>query len=224
MPRLAIFSIFASLAALTISAAVTSAQETGGVALTPEILKANNAQGQILDHVLARAQQLQQLRQRSLSGATASSNLANPAAAPPNSTQQPLGPADALALASALRQRAITTLSGDPSYQQQIITNNPSYQQQIITNNSQSLTLNAPNSSVSIGDNNIVKQNVTTSTAISATGNATATAGAGGTTDHHGAGSNKSTSSQTAASNATSIGGTAQAVAINTAIAPQGGH
>jgi hypothetical protein len=82
MPRLA---ILASLAALTLGAAAASAQESGGVALTPEVLATENAQGRVLDHVLARAQQLQQLRLLNLSGGAAvSSNLANPAFAPPN--------------------------------------------------------------------------------------------------------------------------------------------
>jgi hypothetical protein len=209
MPRLA---ILASLAALALGAAAASAQESGGVALTPEVLATENAQGRVLDHVLARAQQLQQLRLLNLSGGAAvSSNLANPAFAPPNGDPQALGTgqADPLALASALRRRA--TKTRDSGFQQQII------------DNSQSLTVNAYDSPVNIGNNNVVKQQVSTSTAISANGNATASAGASNTSDRHGLGKGKMKPGQTAVSNAANQGGgTAQAVAINSEVGPQG--
>jgi hypothetical protein len=210
MPRLA---ILASLAALALGAAAASAQESGGVALTPEVLATENAQGRVLDHVLARAQQLQQLRLLNLSGGAAvSSNLANPAFAPPNGDPQALGStgqADTLALASALRRRATQT-------------RNSGFQQQII-DNSQSLTVNAYDSPVNIGNNNVVKQQVSTSTAISANGNATASAGARNTSDRHDLGKGKTRPGQTAVSNAANQGGgTAQAVAINSEVGPQG--
>jgi hypothetical protein len=208
MPRLA---FLASLAALAMGAAAASAQESGGVALTPEVFATENAQGQVLDHVLARAQQLQQLRVLNLSGgAVASSNLANPAFTPPNGDPQAIGAgqAGALALAAALRRRAAR--ASDPAFQQQII------------NNTQSLTVNASNSPVTIGDNNVVKQQVTSSTATTTNGNATATAGASNTSYRHGEGKGKAKSGQTAVSNAASLGGgTAQAVAINSDVRPQ---
>src|SRR5256885_2194374 len=47
MPRLPVFGILAGFAALSLGAAVTSAQESGGIALSPEALKADNAQGQV---------------------------------------------------------------------------------------------------------------------------------------------------------------------------------
>jgi hypothetical protein len=205
MPRLA---FLASLAALAMGAAAASAQESGGVALTPEVFATENAQGRVLDHVLARAQQLQQLRLLNLSGgAVASSNLANPAFTPPNGDPQAIGAgqADALTLAAALRRRAART--SDPAFQQQII------------NNTQSLTVNASNSPVTIGDNNVVKQQVTSSTAITTNGNATASAGANSTSDRP---KGKTKSGQTALSNAASLGGgTAQAVAINSEVGAQ---
>jgi hypothetical protein len=195
-----------------LGAAAASAQESGGVALTPEVLATENAQGRVLDHVLARAQQLQQLRLLNLSGgAVVSSNLANPAFAPPNGDPQALGTghADTLALASALRRRA--TKTRDSGFQQQII------------DNSQSLTVNAYDSPVNIGNNNVVKQQVSTSTAISANGNATASAGASNTSDRLGLGKGKTKPGQTAVSNAANQGGgAAQAVAINSEVGPQG--
>jgi hypothetical protein len=207
MPRLA---ILASFAALALGATAASAQESGGVTLTPEVLATENAQGRVLDHVLARAQQFQQLRLLNLSGgAAASSNLANPAFTPPNGDPQAIGAgqADALALAATLRRRAART--SDLGFQQQII------------NNAQSLTVNASNSPVTIGDNNVVKQQVTSSTAITTNGNATASAGASNTTDRHSEGKGKAKSGQTAVSNAASLGGAAQAVAINSEVGPQ---
>jgi hypothetical protein len=217
MPRLA---ILASLAALALGAAAASAQESGGVALTPEVLATENAQGRVLDHVLARAQQLQQLRLLNLSGGAAvSSNLANPAFAPPNGDPQAFGTgqADTLALASALRRRAAKT--SDSGFQQQIIDNS----QSLTVNNSQSLTVNAHDSPVNIGNNNVVKQQVSTSTAISANGNATASAGASNTSDRLGLGKGKTKPGQTAVSNAANQGGgAAQAVAINSEVGPQG--
>jgi hypothetical protein len=225
MPRLA---ILASLAALTLGAAAASAQESGGVALTPEVLATENAQGRVLDHVLARAQQLQQLRLLNLSGgAAASSNLANPAVAPPNGDPLSLGTGQAgtLALASALRRRA--TKTSDSGFQQQIIDNSQSLtvnnSQSLTVNNSQSLTVNAHDSPVNIGNNNVVKQQVSTSTAISANGNATASAGASNTSNRLGLGKGKTKPGQTAVSNAANQGGgTAQAVAINSEVRPQG--
>jgi hypothetical protein len=220
MPRLPLLAILAGFAALTCGGAVTSAQESGGVVLTPEAFKADNAQGQVLDHVLARAQQIQQLRLLNLTGGSGtSSNLANPAAASSNSDPLAIGAArsDALSLASALRQRAIKT--NGPIFQQQLVEN---YQ---LTDNSRftdnSLTVNAPNSSVSVGSNNVVRQQVSTSTATSPTGSATASAGVTTPGNHHGKGKGKTSAgqtSQTATSEATSAGGTAQAVAINTDI------
>ena len=212
MPR---FAILAGIAALALGAATASAQEMGGVTLAPEIMAADNAQGRVLDHVLARAQQLQQLRLLS-GGPAASSNLANPAnggaAAATGANAD-----SALALASAMRQRAAQ--SSDPGVQQV-------FQQQII-DNSQSLTVNNPltvnavNSPVVLGNNNVVKQQVTSSTAITTNGNATASAGASSTNGGPPAKARKGKSGQLALSSAQSLGGAAHAVASNVEVAPE---
>jgi hypothetical protein len=213
MDRLSILGLIAGLASLAVGASSTWAQESGGVALSPEVFKANNAQGQVLDHVLARAQQLQQLRLLNLpgGGAVTSSNLANPASAVPGSDPQSLsaGGSDALALASVLRARAQKPVN--PIFQEIL--------QQQFVDNSRNLMVNAPNSSVSVGSNNIVSQHVTTSTATSPTGNATASAGVGTARRH--SGTKQNSVNQTATSTATSTGGTAQAVAINTDVSPR---
>jgi hypothetical protein len=212
MDRHTIRGLVAGLASLALGASSAWAQDSGGVALSPEVFKANNAQGQVLDHVLARAQQLQQLRLLNLpgGGAVTSSNLANPASAVPGGDPQSLGAArsDSLALASVLRARAQKPVN--PIFQEIL--------QQQFVDNSQNLMVNAPNSSVAVGSNNIVSQHVSSSTAISPAGNATASAGVGTGTKH--SGSNTS-AKQSANSKATSTGGTAQAVAINTDIAQQ---
>jgi hypothetical protein len=201
-------SILAGLAALSFGATFASAQEAGGVMLSPEVMQADNAQGRVLDHVFARAQQLQQLRLLNLTGGVVgSSNLANPGVTNGDPQTLGAGQTDPLSLASAMRQRGVRP--SDPSFQQ-------------IVNNSQSLTLNAPNSSVNIGDNNIVRQQVSTSTAISPTGNASASAGAAKPKGRSREGKDKTKSNQTATSDATSVGGTAQAVAINTEVITKG--
>ena len=99
---------------------------------------------------------------------------------------------------------------------------NPIFQeilQQQFVDNSRNLMVNAPNSSVTVGSNNIVSQHVTTSTATSPTGNATASAGVGTARRH--SGTKQNSVNQTATSTATSTGGTAQAVAINTDVSPR---
>jgi hypothetical protein len=213
MDRLSILGLIAGLAGFAVGASSAWAQESGGVALSPEVFKANNAQGQVLDHVLARAQQLQQLRLLNLpgGGVVTSSNLANPASAVPGSDPQSLsaGGSDALALASVLRARAQKPVN--PIFQEIL--------QQQFVDNSRNLMVNAPNSSVSVGSNNIVSQHVTTSTATSPTGNATASAGVGTARRH--SGTKQNSVNQTATSTATSTGGTAQAVAINTDVSPR---
>jgi hypothetical protein len=213
MDRLSILGLIAGLAGFAVGASSAWAQESGGVALSPEVFKANNAQGQVLDHVLARAQQLQQLRLLNLpgGGVVTSSNLANPASAVPGSDPQSLsaGGSDALALASVLRARAQKPVN--PIFQEIL--------QQQFVDNSRNLMVNAPNSSVTVGSNNIVSQHVTTSTATSPTGNATASAGVGTARRH--SGTKQNSVNQTATSTATSTGGTAQAVAINTDVSPR---
>lgn len=206
MDRLTFLGALAGLATLALGTPGAAAQESGGIALSPEVFKTNNAQGQVLDHVLARAQQLQQLRLLNLpgGGAVTSSNLANPAAAAPSTDPQSLGAArtDILSLASTLRARA--QQPPDPVYQQ-------IFQEQYV-DNSKNLLINAPNSSVSIGSNNVVSQQVSTSTAVSPTGNAAATAGVNTASS---SGTNKNATNQAATSAAMSMGGAAQAVAIN---------
>jgi hypothetical protein len=208
MDRLSILGMAAGLMSLILGASSARAQESGGIALSPAVFKANNAQGQVLDHVLARAQQLQQLRLLNLPGGGAgpSSNLANPASAAPGSDPQSLDAArsESLALASTLRARAQNP--PNPVLQEIL--------QQQFVDNSHNMMINAPNSSVSIGSNNIVSQRVSTSTAVSPTGNATAASGV--RTASARPGTNKSGVSQTATSTAKSAGGTAQAVAIDT--------
>jgi hypothetical protein len=215
MDRLSVLGLVAGLASLAFGASGAWAQETGGIALSPDVLKANNAQGQVLDHVLARAQQLQQLRLLNLpgGGAAPSSNLANPASAAPSSDPQSLGGArsDSLALASVLRARA--QKPPDPVIQEIL--------QQQFVDNSHNLMVNAPNSSVSIGNNNVVSQQVSTSTAVSSNGNATASASARIHNASNRPASSKGSVNQTATSTAASTGGTAQAVAIDTNISPR---
>jgi hypothetical protein len=231
MPRL----ILASVAALLLGVAAASAQDSGGVVLTPEIMGMDNAQGKVLDHVLGRLQQLQQLRQQNLSGgAVTSSNAANPAnAAPPNTAPQAAGNAGGgLSLASILRRQALA--ASDPPVQVFNTTEALTVNNSLTVNKSQSLTVNkshtlaidAHDSPVTIGNDNIVRQQVTSSTASSVNGPATATAaassGAGSKGDRRRAPANSASTTQSAVSTAISQGGTAHAAAINSDVTPQG--
>jgi hypothetical protein len=211
MPRLL---ALASLAVLALGAAAASAQETGGVALTPEVMKTENAQGIVLDHVLGRVQALQQLRALTGAAPTAAAALGGTAALN-NPQPAAVSANDPLALARALRRRrAAQSSATDPVVQQQIINSTENLS---ITKNS--LTVNAQNSPVVLGSNNIVHQQATTSVAVATNGNATADATSvnGGPAKRHRRGGG-----QTAASDATSIdGGTAQAASSNSEVVPR---
>lgn len=208
--------VIASFAALVLGCGAASAQETGGVALAPEILQMEDAQGRVLDHVLGRLQQLQQLRLLSLSGGgTVIGNAPRPVFVPAT-TDAPArsGGFDAtLSLARSLRAQA--SPAGVAVASQQIF------------NSSQSLTVNAYESPVSIGNNNLVNQQVASSTAVSGNGNASASVKATNPGGGPGQGLGKpvSPASQSAVSNATSRGGgVAHAVSINNEVASRGDH
>src|SRR6185312_11125481 len=63
--------LLAGLAAIAMSTAAASAQEAGGLELSPEVRHTPNAQEQVLNHVFARLQQFQQLRQINAAAAAA---------------------------------------------------------------------------------------------------------------------------------------------------------
>ena len=130
--------------------------------------------------MLARAQALQQLRALS-QGTASSSNLASPAipAAANSGTPQVLANAGTvLALAQSLPDGLSN--SGAPVVQQEFV-NKTQISRRTRRSRSPStipFTVNALGSPVVLGNNNVVKQQVTNSTAITSNGNATAVAGA----------------------------------------------
>lgn len=207
-----------------------SAQETGGVALTPQVLDNQNATASVLDHVLGRAQAFQQLRALGLTGgAPTSSNAANPAnaaaatqGAGTGSPNTAGGLPGAAFVAGFFQGRAVNTTV----LQQEI--NNTQQSFALTNNNSQSLTVNASNSPVTIGNGNIVRQQVSSSTAINnGSGSASASAVATGapakpTHGHRGDHGDRTAQGvqpgQTAIGNAVSLGGTSNAVAGNSAV------
>ena len=217
--------------------AAASAQEMGGVALTPQVLDNQNASASVLDHVLARAQAFQQLRALA-GGAPTSSNAANPANQASAAQATGLSSANAAGglqgasfVAGFFQGRAANTTL----VQQEInntsqtfaVTNNTS-QSFALTRNSHSLTVNAVDSPVSIGNGNIVQQQVSSSTAISnggapASATSVATAAPSATTHHH-RGEHRdqpaqgNVPGQIAVGDATSVGGTANAVASNSSV------
>lgn len=197
--------LLAGLAAIALGSAAASAQEAGGIALSQEVLNTPNAQEQVLNHVFGRLQQIQQLRQINAAAAvpgTAFSAAAASGGGTPDhmtSRQQALGAAQQFAARRLARQQLEL---------QQAALNAPP---QPVT------VVNAVDSPVTIGNNNIVRQQVANSTTI---GGGTAQSSIGG--NRASAQSNSGSATQSASSSATSIGGNASATAINSSVAGQG--
>jgi hypothetical protein len=206
--------LLSGLAALILNGATATAQEAGGVRLTPEILNTENVQGRVVDHVFGRLQQVQQLRALSaLAGPTTGAKAEHPSVDRQAVSQEMIGRnrGDAGFLAGFARGKALAA-SRTPQPQ--------------VADTPQSLIVNAYDSPVSIGNNNIVQQQVTSSTAIG--GTATAVAPANGAVDQQGRGQGKSQAggaftTQSAVSNAVSVdGGVAHSVAVNNNVVSQG--
>jgi hypothetical protein len=197
--------LLSGLAVIALSTAAASAQEAGGITLSPEVLNTPNAQEQVLNHVFGRLQQMQQLRQINAAAATpgtAASAAAVTGSGTPDTTsgrQQVLG---------AAQQFAARRLAQQQLQLQQAALNAPP---QPVT------VVNAVDSPVTIGNNNIVRQQVANSTTI---GGGTARSSIGG--NRATAQANSGSATQSASSNATSIGGNANATAINSNVAGQG--
>jgi hypothetical protein len=195
--------LLSGLATIALSAAAASAQEAGGLTLSKEVLNTPNVQEQVLNHVFGRLQQVQQLRQ--INAAAASPGTAAATAAgggtpdAATSRQQALG---------AAQQFAARRLAQQQLQLQQAALNAPP---QPVT------VVNAFDSPVTIGNNNIVHQQVANSTTI---GGGTAQSSIGG--NRANAQANSGSATQSASSNATSIGGNANATAINSNVVGQG--
>jgi hypothetical protein len=195
--------LFSGLAAIALSTAAASAQEAGGITLSQEVLNTPNAQEQVLNHVFGRIQQIQQLRQ--ITAAAAAPGTANSAAAVTGSGTPDATTARQQALGAA-QQFAARRLAQQQLQAQQAALNAP----QPVT------VVNAYESPVTIGNNNIVRQQVANSTTI---GGGTAQSSIGG--NRANAQANSGSATQSASSNATSIGGNASATAINSNVVGQ---
>ncbi|HJT08258.1 MAG TPA: hypothetical protein VJ747_15100 [Stellaceae bacterium] len=196
--------VLAGLATIALGTAVASAQDAGGIELSPQVRNTPNAQEQVLSHVFGQLQQFQQLRQLSAAAATPGTAAAAAAAGggTPDATtarQQSL---------SAAQQFTARRLAQQQLQLQQAALNAPP---QPVT------VVNAYDSPVAIGNNNIVRQQVANSTTI---GGGTAQSSIGGKRASAQADSGSAT--QSASSSATSIGGNANATAINSTITGQG--
>lgn len=196
--------LLAGLAAVALSTAAASAQEAGGLELSPEVRSTPNAQEQVLNHVFGRLQQFQQLRQLNAAAATPGTAAAAAAAGggTPDATtarQQSL---------SAAQQFAARRLAQQQLQLQQAALNAPP---QPVT------VVNAYDSPVAIGNNNVIRQQVANSTTI---GGGTAQSSIGG--NRASAQANSGSATQSASSSATSIGGNASATAINNNATGQG--
>lgn len=196
--------LLAGLAAIALSTAAASAQEAGGLALSPEVRNTPNAQEQVLNHVFGRLQLAQQMRQINAAAASPGTPAAAAAAGgdTPDATtarQQALGAAQQFAGRRLARQQLEL---------QQAALNAPP---QPVT------VVNAFDGPVAIGNNNNVHQQVANSTTI---GGGTAQSSIGG--NRASARSNSGSTTQSASSSAASIGGNASATAINSNAAGQG--
>jgi len=196
--------VLSGLAAIALSGAA-SAQEAGGIALSQEVLNTPNAQEQVLNHVFGRLQQIQQLRQ--INAAAAAPGTAGSAAAVTGDGTPDATTARQQALGSA-QQFAARRLAQQQLQLQQAALNAPP---QPVT------VVNAFDSPVAIGSNNIVRQQVANSTTI---GGGTANSSIGG--NRATAQANSASATQSASSSATSIGGNASATAINSNVVGQG--
>lgn len=190
--------LLSGIAALAMSTAVASAQEAGGLRLSDQAMNSPDAQGRVLDHVMGRLQQHQQLRSVMAgnggggngSAALTVANRPDPATARQNTMN----------VAQQLMQRRMA---------ERLARQEAQMQQDALMNAPPPVVVNAYDSPVAIGSNNVVNQTVASSTSIG--GNAQASAQ-----------SNGGSTSQSATSNAVSVGGTARATAINSSVVGQG--
>lgn len=206
------FSIISGFAALMLAAVPAMAQEVGGVQIAPDVMNIPDAQQQALNlafSLLQRAQMAQQLQQPH-GTLLAPGFPAGTSAADPNAVNPAAG-------RSSVNQQAVARMLGDPGYLAGFAGGQPLAASRVkpppaasFAVPSQTLVVNAVDSPVSIGDGNIVHQQVANSTAVGSGVSAKAVAGQGG---GHGGGGGSA--SQRASSAAVSDGGIAQSSASN---------
>jgi hypothetical protein len=213
--------LLSGVAGLLLMATPVLAQEVGGVALSPDVLKIPDAQQQAMNlayTLLQRAQIAQQLQQGRLglglaqgsqTQAPTNPNAVNPSAGRSATDQQ------AIAQALANRARPTPVPAYAPSFVEQSNTLVVNQSNTLAIDRSHSLVVNAADSPVVIGNGNIVRQQVANSTAISHGTPAIASA-----TLHQGKGGKGGTTtvSQDATSTAASSGGTATSSASNSSV------
>lgn len=210
MARLSLLSGFA---ALMLTAAPAFAQEVGGIQLTPQVLNTADAQQQAMNlalSLLQRAQLAQQL-QMSHGMALAQQGFQPSPPTSPNAVNPSAG-------RSAINQQTIANLRGDPGFLAGFSGGQPLAASRLkpllppptFIDQSHTFVVNAVESPVSIGNGNIVHQQVVNTTAISRGGPVIAGASA-----NQGNPSGGASVSQHAMSSALSYSGTAQSTASN---------
>jgi hypothetical protein len=215
-------SVLSSFTALMLVAAPAFAQEVGGIQLRPEVLNLPDAQQQALNLALSLLQR-GQIAQQLLQGRNTASSQGSPVPAPTNPNA--VNPSANL---PAVNQQTIASMRGDPGYlagfsfgqplapsrARPVVV--PSYVDQSSTYVDQSRTfvLKALNSPVSIGNGNIVNQQVANSTAINPGGAAIA----GSVVNQGNGGSGGASLAQKAVSSAISHGGVARSTASNNSV------
>ena len=221
-------SALSGLAALMLAVAPAWAQETGGIQLAPAVLNTPDAQQQAVNLALSLLQQMQVMQQLQQSHGMVAAP-ASAAAASPRATA-PFGPnaVNPAAGRSSVNQQAVANMLGDPGYLAGFSGGRPLAASRLrpppATGQAAApqLVVNAVDSPVSIGNGNIVHQQVANSTAIGR--GATASSGAvdsGGVAargHRRGAAGHSGSVSQDASSLAVSQGGVADATASNSNI------
>jgi hypothetical protein len=221
MVRLAFLSALTALA-LSVTAPPASAQQMGGESLAPEVLNTPGAAEAIRDRVFSRLQMLQVMQSFRAGGVSSAAG----ASGNPNVVNSSLD-------RSSINQEMLARIPPRGGrVRPQMAESQPTFIDQ-----SQTVVLNTAGGPVNVGNDNIVQQQVSTSTAISngAGGAARSTASAGSDTaghgsghgSGHGGGRGKATggagaTSQSATSTAVSVGGTAVATASNSNVVSRG--
>jgi hypothetical protein len=217
MARLAFLFTLAALT-LSVAAASASAQQAGGESLAPEVMNTPGAAEAIRERTFARLQMLQIMQQLRAGGVPSAAATAGN----PNAVNSALDRSsvlqDMLARIPPRGGRVRPQVAADSA---------PTFVDQ-----SQTLVLNTAGGPVSVGNDNVVQQQVSTSTAISQGAGSVAGSTASAANDtaafgrrHGKAGGGASAApatSQSATSTAVSVGGTAVATAANSNVVSRG--
>jgi hypothetical protein len=208
--------LLSGLAVFALSMTPALAQESGGVRLSAEALNTENAQGRVLEHVVGQIQRIQLLRAAGTTGAAAAPGAAGANAADPAADRQ------------SVNQQAVARFRGDAGFLAGFSRGQPLAASRVPPpppiELPPPLIVNAFESPVTIGSNNVVHQQVSNSIAIGTNASASTVAQDGphsrGKKSASSAPSDGAATVQSAVSQALAVnGGAARSTAINSSVA-----